>query len=232
MHGLERLREINEDPNAYYSSREPQHYGEPRTRDEIAADHESRTAFLAARQRRLDPHLAHLLLVEETEAEKAAVIKTIDDVLFTAILLDIIAASKPTEKPTPGIEVAKNIGPLPPFMRFWKRLNSERVAAGEADVDYKTAHEAFDGGATPVGAMTFIGKQWNGLRAVPSVPVTVLGGTRPNYHAEYRVVSENDGTQWFKVRDDAGNIRLYEIPEAAITAAERVRNETIKKEYH
>jgi hypothetical protein len=108
------------------------------------------------------------------------------------------------------------------LLRFWQRLNDHCAEQGLPEADYKTAREAFNGGPTPIGAMTFIGKQWDGLRAVPAEPVKYLGGSRPAYHGEYKIVSP-EGTVWHKVKSHGEPI-VYKIPEAAITAAEEVRN--------
>jgi hypothetical protein len=110
----------------------------------------------------------------------------------------------------------------PPFIAFWENLNETRLRSGQPEVLLKEARALFNGGETPVGAMTFIGKQWEGLRAVPSKPVSYLGGNRPAYHGEYREVTER-GTVWHKVKHDDGEPVSYKIPEAAINAAEEVR---------
>lgn len=147
-------------------------------------------------------------LPDHTSIEARAALKKIDDALFTALLLDIVAHAAKTKQTAAE--------PLTPFLRFWQKRQ---------ELDYGAAKRAFLGGETPVGAMTFIGKQWDGLRAVPSEPVTELGGKRPAYHGEYRVVDEEDGTQWVKVTDKHDLPIAFGIPEAAITAAERERAE-------
>lgn len=152
---------------------------------------------------------------DNSRTEAKAALKKIDAMLFTAFLLDIAAhAAKVKEQEQPKQAQTE---PQTPFFRFWRKLGT--------DVDYGTAKRAFLGGETPVGAMTFIGKQWDGLRAVPSEPVTELGGKRPAYHGEYRVVDEENGTHWVKVTDKHDLPIAFGIPEAAITAAERERAE-------
>jgi len=96
----------------------------------------------------------------------------------------------------------------PPFLKFWQKLNDERAARGEPEAGYKTAREAFTGGPTPAGALTFIGKKWDGLRAVPA---------GMNYYGEFRQVTE-DGTVWHVVSDKSGP-RVYMTPEAALDGA-------------
>jgi hypothetical protein len=100
----------------------------------------------------------------------------------------------------------------PPFLKFWQRLNDERAARGEPEAGYKTARDAFNGGPTPAGALTFIGKKWDGLRAVPA---------GSNYHGEFRQVTE-DGTVWHVVSDSFGP-RVYTTPEAALGAADTAK---------
>jgi hypothetical protein len=102
----------------------------------------------------------------------------------------------------------------PPFLKFWQKLNDERAARGEPEAGYKIAREAFAGGPTPEGALTFIGKKWDGLRAVPASMET--------YHAEFRQVSADDGTVWHVVSDHTGPIS-FPSPEAALGAALRAK---------
>lgn len=106
----------------------------------------------------------------------------------------------------------------PPFINFWANINAARLSAGLPEALYKEARVLFLGGETPVGAMTFIGKQWDGLRAVPVEPVVFLG----DYLGEYRIVSDA-GTFWHKVTNHGVPV-VFKAPEAAIKAAEKVRN--------
>jgi len=116
----------------------------------------------------------------------------------------------------------------PPFLKFWQKLNDERAARGEEEAFYAEAKKAFLGGETPLGALTFIGKEWDGLRAVPAEPVTYLGGSRPAYHGEYRVVSDA-GTVWHKAVNRHDSPIIYALPEAALLGAKLART---VKEHH
>lgn len=157
-------------------------------------------------------------------AGKAALVKNLDDTFFTLLLLDLLAAGARTQpKHEERIESAIDVQPDTPFFAFWKRLNAELTERGKPEAGYQTARQAFNGGATPIGALTFIGKDFEGLRAVPAQPVAYLGGTRPSYHGEIREVSEA-GTKWSKVVNSHGDPILYTIPEAALTAARELRN--------
>jgi hypothetical protein len=139
------------------------------------------------------------------------------DALFFSVLLAGIVSSGKTEQRDIQLSIDQS-----PFVNFWAKLNEQRARAGMAGLLYEEACTLFTGGETPVGAMTFIGKQWDGLRAVPAEPVKFLGGSRPAYHGEYRIVSDA-GTVWHKVKKNHEPV-VYKIPEAAITAAEEVRN--------
>src|ERR1035437_5845990 len=99
----------------------------------------------------------------------------------------------------PGMQdsIHSAIDAQPPFLAFWQKLNDHRVEQGLDEAMYKEAREAFGGGPTPVGAMTFVGKDWDGIRAVP-YPAVHHGGTRPSYHGELRRVTDQ-GTFWDKV---------------------------------
>jgi hypothetical protein len=102
-----------------------------------------------------------------------------------------------------------------PFHAFWAKRGT---------LDYDTAKRIFSGGATPIGAISFIGKEWDGIRAVPAKPVTYLGGERPAYHGQYRA-EQKDGSQlWLSVTNSNDSPISYQIPEAALTAARARKN--------
>lgn len=153
------------------------------------------------------------------------------DLFFAALLLDIVAHAKAetekTGKPAPEPEhqerVHSAIDGAPPFIAFWEKLNDRLTGQGLPEANYGTARKAFKGGDTPIGSLTFIGKQWDGLRAVPAEPVEYLGGKRPAYHGEYRVVGADEGVVWHKVLNKHELPIAYAIPEAALTAAEQAR---------
>jgi hypothetical protein len=133
-----------------------------------------------------------------------------------------------------GVQTQDRIQPgidQPPFIEFWADLNERRERLGEPpEALYQEARTLFNGGETPVGAMTFVGKQWDGLRSVPAEPVKSLGGSRPAYHGEYREVTRH-GVKWHKVVNDNDAPIQYKIPEAALCGAEHQRNERIEKQY-
>lgn len=114
----------------------------------------------------------------------------------------------------------------PPFFEFWKKLNAKRAEEGRPEAHYKDARELFSGGPVPVGAITFVGKEWDGIRSVPATPVKELGGTRPAYHGEYRTVDQ-DGTEWHKVLNKHDMPIAYALPEAALIAARDIRNDIV-----
>jgi len=116
----------------------------------------------------------------------------------------------------------------PPFLKFWAKLNDERNSNGLPDALYGEAKRFFEGGETPLGAMTFVGKPWDGIRSVPSTPVDHLGGHRPLYHGEYRTVTE-DGVVWHKVLNKHDQPIAYALPEAALVAAKEKRDCTVPK---
>jgi hypothetical protein len=107
------------------------------------------------------------------------------------------------------------VEPVSPFHAFWAKRGT---------LDYDTAKRIFSGGATPIGAISFIGKEWDGIRAVPTQPVTFLGGHRPAYHGEYRVEQDDGSLSWHKVLNGSDRPISYQIPEAALTAARDVKN--------
>lgn len=124
-----------------------------------------------------------------------------------------------------GIQCAIDV--LPPFFNFWQTLNAKRVAAGGVEVGYGEARELFAGGPTPHGALTFIGKEFEGLRAVPVDPV----GDKPAYHGEYREVTGDKGTVWHKVLNNDQLPIVYTTPEHAINAAIWHRDAAIEKAF-
>jgi hypothetical protein len=107
----------------------------------------------------------------------------------------------------------------PPFIKFWAKLNNGLREEGKPEVGYGAAREAFTGGPTPVGALTFIGKKFDGIRAVPSDPQAHIGGTHLGYYGEYREVTE-EGTRWHQVLDKhAEKSIVFGTPESALNAA-------------
>src|ERR1035437_8182386 len=106
----------------------------------------------------------------------------------------------------------------PPFVRFWAKLNEQRERVGMAELLYKEARELFFGGKTPVGALTFIGKEWDGLRAVP---IFGRADRTRTYHGEFREVTDA-GTVWRSVHGTNGAID-YNTPEQALNGARHAK---------
>lgn len=181
-------------------------------------------------QSSLDAQKFHGQRVEARQAEREGgrpktKFSRFDDLFFAALLLDVVAQASyrepaSQERIDPIDEVSQ-----PPLFRFWEKLNARLRAAGKPDADYGTAKRAFEGGATPEGALTFIGKKWDGLRAVP---VSTYHQDKIAYHGEFREVSDN-GTVWRTVHNKNGPIS-YISPEVALCNA-RLAREHSKTEH-
>lgn len=200
MRGLEEIKQINENPGAHFASREPQHFGP----GSDAFKHENAGDALAG-------------------------------LFVLAALLDTMGVPMPTfsqprtlaDRPRQHAEGRKHLGmdgilsaidAEPPFLKFWQKFNDDLLSKGLDEATYKQAKEAFIGGPTPAGALTFIGKEFDGLRAVPTQH-PVQG--RKSYHGEFRQVTEN-GTLWRAVASQSGVIE-YTTPEAALSGARHAR---------
>jgi hypothetical protein len=231
MRGLEQIKEINENPHAarrddaIFAGRHHDHDRETQRfhGERVEARQRERAAHASGKPKRtifddvVDSVIADIIGGKPKTAAQRTAEALADMVIFGALASGAERPYHPThmDRIQPGID-------QPPFVKFWAALNASREARGDPEALYKEARTLFSGGETPVGAMTFIGKQWDGLRAVPAQPVKFLGGERPQYHGEYRETSER-GVIWHKV---GGNEmpEVFKIPEQAITAAERVRN--------
>ena len=201
-----------------------------RTPEEIQKTHGER---VEARQRerafRPDPYvsldenpgeLMARLSKRPTRAEEEAKIKHAADAFLTALLLDLITHDdRPEPAPQDRIDLIDNN--VPPFFRFWQKLNAGLNAAGKPDADHQTAMTAFEGGPTPIGALTFIGKQWDGIRAVPG-PGHDDTRVPMSYYGEFREVSDN-GTVWRVVANKHGRNIAYSSVEGALTAAKHAK---------
>ncbi len=107
-----------------------------------------------------------------------------------------------------------------PFLTFWAKLNDERAARGEGEARYREAKEAFNGGATPSGALTFIGKDWDGTRAIPAAPVA----GHKAYRGEFRQKTKDGNTVWRVVANNTDGPISYGTPEAALEGARRAKS--------
>lgn len=141
----------------------------------------------------------------------------VSETLFALALLGILADTTRKE-PAPQERIDPIDANLPPLFQFWNRLNTELEAAGKPHADYKTARTAFSGGATPEGSLTFIGKDWEGLRAIPGKD---LVNGRVAYNGQFREVSEQ-GTVWRTVHSLHGPV-AFASPEAALNSAKLAR---------
>ncbi len=230
MRGLSEIRSTNEDPSAYFHSREPQHghvengdknisfesnMAEKRRREETGGFVESLLRDLGHRPNK------------EQNAHKA--LKQLDELFFTALLLDLFAAKTTHVEPEHQERVESAIDAEPPFIAFWRKLNEGLTAAGKSEAVYGDAKRAFLGGPTPVGALTFVGKEWDGIRAVPAPKHE----GRARYFGEHREV-RGDGTVWHRVLhlSDADQPVSFGTPENALAAARKAKQEAIDKAFH
>lgn len=147
--------------------------------------------------------------------------------------LDGIIGDKPTSFPsTHDIQKAHGqhrhlgmdgihsaIDAKPDFLKFWQKLNDDRAADGEDEASYGEAKTVFSGGPTPSGALTFIGKEWEGLRAVPAK--THEG--RKTYHGEFRSIAAEGNSIWNVVSNTATLPIAYANAEAALSGARHAR---------
>jgi hypothetical protein len=240
MRGLEEIIASNADPEAYHRGREPQHGRHVESTDtnrsfesNLADMRRRNQAFhgerVEARQQQNDGGRPQ---VSKGDIFVAGVLA---DLALDAIIENIFAPPPPrprAPRPHVGMEgIHSAIDAEPPFLKFWAKLNAKNENDGLPEVFYKEAKEAFLGGPTPLGAMTFVGKDWDGVRAVPSKPVEQLGGIRPAYQGEYRTVTADDGTVWRKVTDRNDLPIAYGLPEAALIAA-KARRDFVAKVNH
>lgn len=166
----------------------------------------------------------HRVSLDETPEEFFARINKADkqatislhagDVFFTALLLDIVAHATAEEPETQDRIDPIDEANVPPFFKFWEKLNKGLRAAGKPEAGYKTAKTAFEGGETPAGALTFVGKEWEGIRAVPGP--TSCG--EASYFGEFREVSDA-GTVWRVVANKHGLSIAYVSAEGALRSA-------------
>lgn len=245
MRGIEQIKEINENPHGRPTE---EHFGtrfvgedttEPKTETASSGRPKTKSSFA--------DNFAKLTLVDTLfgvtttpgELAELAAVATILDAFGVAHPADYDEAKalavKLAKKSIADAKTASSqdrIQPgidLPPFLNFWSSLNARRERAGLPEARYKEAKTLFEGGETPLGAMTFVGKQWDGLRAVPAKPVTYLGGTRPSYHGQHREIT-GTGTLWHTVTGPSGPI-LYTCPEAALVAAKDAKQAMIDAKF-
>lgn len=231
MRGLEEIKSINENPGEHYASREPQHFGPG------SGEHNKPTNDTLARI------LGEITGKQPQANDKQASEDAVVGLLAACAILDLLGVPAPTmsrprtlaDRPRQHADARAHLGmegilsaidAKPPFLTFWQNLNAERAARAEPEAGYGLAKEAFNGGPTPVGALTFIGKDFDGLRAVPSHPVQ----GKKSYHGEFRQTAGDGSTVWRAVASQAGLIE-YTTPEAALSGARhaRIHSEHISK---
>lgn len=150
------------------------------------------------------------------------------EALFGILLIDALINARPKSQARPdntgpatgdetgGVKpTAPQKSALPPFETFWSQRQH---------LNYGEAKKLYAGGETPVGAITFVGKEWDGIRAVPAKPVAYLGGARPAYHGQFRVANLDGSHTWRTVINQNDDAISYQIPEAALTAARDRKN--------
>jgi hypothetical protein len=238
MHGLEQIKSMNEDPSGYHRSREPQHHGHPKEERATSSTNSSRTDAI------LDDILNDFVGGKrETAATKTA--ELFGEMIANAIILEALGIERPdtyaeaerlvrslTGEP-PKTQPAPQPQPKPnythqdgvdfaiegnPFVKFWRKLNDNRVARGLPELMYGEAKRSFEGGATPDGAITFVGGDWNGLRAVP---VNSTDDKR-TYHGEFRETTAEGNMVWRRVHNEYGPI-AFKTAEAALHGANRAK---------
>lgn len=187
MHGLSEIREMNENPHR------------PRNDD----------ALFAGRHRdhgRYDNDLDE----ESAEPEHAGI--EIDDIFAGLLIAGLAEKALHSLREQPKRHDVLNS----PLMKFWDKLNRQRLNAGRPEALYKEAREIFNGGPTPVGALTFVGE--DGVRAVPAKPY----GSQRAYHGEFSELSVDGCTIWRTVHSQSGAIS-YLTPEAALRQAKHAK---------
>jgi hypothetical protein len=220
MRGLEEIKYLNENPSA---ARLDDAVFAPRDRGHSNDAQRYHGERVDARQGQTHADLKregafktrHPLDLPEGLITELVIGAALESIIFGPRTLADRTAEHKAAGYTPGVQdrIHSAIDVLPPFLKFWERLNAERAKLGQEEAFYKDAKEAFNGGPTPDGALTFIGKKWDGVRAVPASDVQ----SRKAYHGEFREVTDN-GTVWRVVANTYGSIS-YATPEAALGGA-------------
>ena len=155
---------------------------------------------------------------EVAEARKRETKSKDEDVdALIGLFMDIVLHDALHSLFTPGKLAARQAeAPLPKevveFTDFWEGLNAHCRAAGRPEPLYGEARELYLGSKTPQGALTFVGKPGDGIRAVPA---------GKGYYAEYHVSTPN-GSIWRKVRQDItphSPTRVFDLAEHALASA-------------
>jgi hypothetical protein len=184
MHGLAEIREMNENPH------------EPRLDD----------TMFGGRHR--DHDRAKINGSQEESADEAEHAEIDINDIFAGLLIAGMGGSALSILR----QKAKRDTLNSPLMKFWDKLNRQRLNAGRPEALYKEAREIFNGGPTPAGALTFVGD--DGIRAIPATPY----GGRAAYHGEFREDLADGSTMWRTVHSHSGAI-CYTTAEAALKGA-------------
>lgn len=115
-----------------------------------------------------------------------------------------------------GILSAIDLASGSPLMRFWRHLNAERAEQGLDEANYGEAKRAFEGGPTPEGALTLVGR--DDIRAVP-VPGSRASGPYGTYYGEFKQTGDHGNTIWRVAADKHGKSIAYGTAEAALRGA-------------
>jgi hypothetical protein len=164
------------------------------------------------------------------EQAKRKALQALDGLFFAALLDDLVSSGRPKALRHLGMEgIHSAIDAQPPFLKFWGKLNDHRAEQGLDELRYNEAKELFLGGKTPVGALTFIGKEWDGVRAIPgqnydglrAIPGQNYDGLRA-YTGQFRETQSNGSVIWRPVHNSSGVVS-YASPEAALEGAARAK---------
>lgn len=228
MRGLDEIRKINNDPRA--ARLEDALFAGTGYRDDAEARRFHGTRVEARQRERTYADVLSDDRATGRPTKEEIGFHILADLALAAIVEALV--SEPTRRePEVQDRIHSAIDAQPPLFRFWQKLNDALTAAGKPEAGYGQAREAFNGGKTPVGAITFVGKEWDGIRAVPAEPVKHLGGNRPAYHGEYREVT-GEGTVWHKVKNVDLKPIVYKLPEAALVAAKECKTTAVDAAFH
>ena len=216
MRGISEIIEANETP--HHRSSEMFGVGRHTESPDVNRSFESNMADKLRREqaeRGWDGSSSHARVQNASKGE--AIVAGILADLFIDAALESVLNPRPAPRHLGMEGIHSAIDAEPPFPKFWQKLNDDAAAHGRPELGYGQAKEAFLGGPTPAGALTFIGKEYDGLRAIPAKPYD----GHKTYYGEFRQVSDN-GTIWRTVHNPHGPIG-YASPEAALYGARHAK---------
>jgi hypothetical protein len=214
MRGISEIIEANETP--HHRSSEMFGVGRHTESPDVNRPFESNMADKREQaERGWDGSSSHARVQNASKGE--AIVAGILADLFIDAALESVLNPRPAPRHSGMEGIHSAIDAEPPFPKFWQKLNDDAAAHGRPELGYGQAKEAFLGGPTPAGALTFIGKEYDGLRAIPAKPYD----GHKTYYGEFRQVSDN-GTIWRTVHNPHGPIG-YASPEAALYGARHAK---------